>query len=74
MTEPARKALLGSQNQCPTCGIYFITTEGFERHRAGKYGSLDNPRRCREPPFKGMHLSEDGFWKRDANPKWKHAQ
>lgn len=67
MTDLPRKHLKGEQNQCPTCGTYFTTNRGFERHRGGKYGNSSDPRRCIDPATRGMHLDSDGFWRRDGS-------
>ena len=60
MTELGRKALKGDQNQCPTCGAYFTTTSGFERHRLGSFNDPEDPRRCVDPSTRKMHLNSAG--------------
>jgi hypothetical protein len=36
--------LTGNRCQCPTCGDYFGSARGFDRHRIGTVGTTD--RRC----------------------------
>lgn len=73
MTELGRKALKGDQNQCPTCGAYFTTTSGFERHRLGSFNDPEDPRRCVDPSTRKMHLNSAGFWAFDAKPGFKYT-
>ena len=56
----------GDDNQCMACGEGFLSTEAFDRHRAGRYGKN---RHCldREGMFKAGLVRDDGFW-RSWNP------
>ncbi len=66
--------LRGDRNQCPTCGLYFNSTNAFEKHRTGAIG-ID--RRCRtqaEMLERGMVLGADGFWRGSARPEELHTQ
>jgi hypothetical protein len=37
--------LTGDRCRCTACGLYFLTTDDFDRHRIGRVGT--NSRRCR---------------------------
>ena len=52
----------GDDNQCPTCGEGFVTTEAFDKHRRGKVGA----RGCldREGLYQaGMVRNDLGLWR-----------
>ena len=54
--------LTGNRCQCPTCGDYFGSVRGFDRHRIGTVGGPD--RRClteAELLATGWHRSTRGF-------------
>jgi hypothetical protein len=51
--------LTGSRCQCPTCGDYFGSVRGFDRHRIGAIGSPE--RRC----LSAVELLHAG-WRRTA--------
>lgn len=57
------RKLTGQQNQCPTCGRFFRSIAGFERHRTGKIGA--GTRRCMteaEMLTAGMGQNAGGWW------------
>lgn len=59
MTPPR---LTGNRCQCPTCGQYFGSVRGFDRHRIGQVGTP--ARRCLaevEMLAEGWHRSARGF-------------
>jgi hypothetical protein len=51
--------LTGNRCQCPTCGDYFGSLRGFDRHRIGTVGAPD--RRCKTE----AEMMADG-WQRNA--------
>ncbi|WP_457095877.1 FDXHR family putative zinc-binding protein [Lysobacter sp. P5_B9] len=51
--------LTGNRCQCPTCGDYFGSVRGFDRHRVGTVGAPD--RRC----MTGAEMLATG-WQRNA--------
>lgn len=51
--------LTGNRCQCPTCGDYFGSVRGFDRHRIGTIGTPE--RRC----MNGVEMLAAG-WSRNA--------
>lgn len=59
--------LTGNRCQCPTCGEYFASARGFDRHRIGPYakpGEWQGTRRCltlAELQARGWERNPRGF-------------
>jgi hypothetical protein len=54
--------LSGNRCLCRSCGQYFNSLKGFDRHRVGAY---PNSRRCLTSPEmirRGMTANRAGFW------------
>jgi hypothetical protein len=54
--------LSGNRCLCRSCGGYFNSLKGFDRHRVGNYPEL---RRCLTPTEmlkRGMTVNSVGFW------------
>jgi hypothetical protein len=63
--QQTRRVLTRDRNQCPTCGHFFKSGAGFDKHRVGKFGSSIDGRRClseAEMLLRGMTLDSSGFW------------
>lgn len=66
------KILRGDRCQCPACGLYFTSTNAFDKHRTGKHGE---DRRCLadfELAERGWEPNDGGFWRKPA-PAALHA-
>jgi hypothetical protein len=73
----ADKWMLGGERcRCPTCGLYFNSVSGFDRHRVGKIGSPE--RRCltdTELGAAGWTRGPKGHWLRPASASgWLRAR
>lgn len=57
--------LTGNRCQCPTCGRYFNSLTGFDRHLVRDYGNNTRPVRClsvRQMEAKGFSRNAAGWW------------
>jgi hypothetical protein len=62
--DPRHGLLTGNRCHCRSCGEFFNSTSGFDRHRYGPYGW--NTRKCRPVQWmieQGWQLSGRAFWK-----------
>jgi hypothetical protein len=64
MPPTSRHVLRGDQCQCPSCGLLFTSTSGFDRHRTGSFAS---GRQCKpeaELRAAGWEPNARGFWRK----------
>ena len=64
----ATRKLAGKKCFCATCGLYFKSDAGFDKHRTGSFEK--GTRRCRttEEMLKVKMIEKDGWWSTGAMP------